>query len=122
MVQKDKRDRRPTPKFAQAGGGDGGGSEDEAPPDLGSGPSRAQREEKEKRLAAERYRKRHEAGETDEYKADMAKLAEVRKRREAASKNAADAAKAEEEVAAQVKALQLAQAEGEGAGGGGIEL
>ena len=44
--------------------------------------SRKEREEKEKEAAKEAYRKRHEAGLTEEYARDMAKLAEVRARRE----------------------------------------
>lgn len=43
--------------------------------------SRKEREEKEKLEAVERYRKKHEAGLTEEYRKDMAKLAEVKRRR-----------------------------------------
>ena len=65
--------------------------------DLGSGAdqkpmTRKEREEKEKAAKAAAYRKRHEAGLTEEYKHDMAKLAEVKARREvAAAKKAAEA-------------------------------
>jgi hypothetical protein len=65
--------------------------------DLGSGAdqqpmTRKEREEKEKAAKAAAYRKRHEAGLTEEYKRDMAKLAEVKARREAAAaKKAAEA-------------------------------
>lgn len=58
--------------------------------DLGSGPTppeqmtRKQREEAERAAKAAAYRRRHEMGLTEEYKRDMAKLNEVRKRREAA--------------------------------------
>lgn len=44
--------------------------------------TRKQREEAEKAAKAAAYRKRHEMGLTEEYKRDMAKLNEVRKRRE----------------------------------------
>ena len=57
--------------------------------------SRREREEKEKEEKAAAYRKRHEAGLTEEYKRDMAKLAEVKARREAAQAKA----KAEQEAA-----------------------
>lgn len=50
--------------------------------------TRKEREEADKARAAADYRKRHEAGLTEEYKRDMAKLAEVRKRREAAQQRA----------------------------------
>ncbi len=56
--------------------------------------TRKEREAAEKEAAAAAYRKRHEMGLTEEYKRDMEKLAEVRKRREAA------AAKMEAEKAA----------------------
>ena len=74
--------------------------------DLGSGAdqqpmTRKEREEKEKAAKAAAYRKRHEAGLTEEYKRDMAKLAEVKARREAA------AAK----KAAEAEATQLAEEE-----------
>lgn len=67
--------------------GEGGGG--------GGGETRKQREERQKAEAAAAYRKRHEAGLTEEYKRDMAKLAEVRKRREVAEARA----KAEKEQA-----------------------
>ena len=69
--------------------------------DLGSAEqqpmTRKEREEKEKAAKAAAYRKRHEAGLTEEYKRDMAKLAEVKARREAAA-----AKKAAEEEAAKL--------------------
>jgi len=58
--------------------------------DLGGGAvppeqmTRKQREEVEKAAKVAAYRKRHEMGLTEEYKRDMAKLNEVRKRRELA--------------------------------------
>lgn len=50
--------------------------------------SRKQREEAERAAKAAHYRKLHETGLTDEYKRDMEKLAEVKKRREVAAKRA----------------------------------
>jgi hypothetical protein len=50
--------------------------------------TRKEREEKEKEAKAAAYRKRHEAGLTEEYQRDMAKLAEVKARREAAKAKA----------------------------------
>jgi Casein kinase substrate phosphoprotein PP28/SAP domain len=68
------------------------------------------RKEREAREKAEQYRKRHEAGLTEEYRKDMEKLAEVRRRREeAAARKALDheaEALAEENRAA--KAAQFA--------------
>ena len=58
--------------------------------------TRKEREEKEREAKAAAYRKRHEAGLTEEYKRDMAKLAEVKARREAAKAKA----EAEKEAAA----------------------
>jgi hypothetical protein len=67
--------------------------------------TRKEREEKEKAEKAAAYRKRHEAGLTEEYKRDMAKLAEVKARREAA---AAKAAAEKESAAAAEQARKLA--------------
>jgi hypothetical protein len=50
--------------------------------------TRKQIEQADKERKAAEYRRRHELGLTDEYKRDMAKLAEVRKRREEAEKRA----------------------------------
>lgn len=50
--------------------------------------SRKERELAEKEKAKADYLRRHELGLTDEYKRDMAKLEEVRKRREAAAQRA----------------------------------
>lgn len=52
--------------------------------------TRKQREQAEKERKAAEYRRRHELGLTEEYKRDMAKLAEVRRRREEAAKKAAE--------------------------------
>jgi len=57
--------------------------------------TRREREEKEKEAKAAAYRKRHELGLTEEYKHDMAKLNEVKARREKAA-----AKKREEDEAA----------------------
>lgn len=73
--------------------------------------TRREREEKEKAAAAAAYRKRHEAGLTEEYKRDMAKLAEVRARREAAEAKA----KLEREAAEAAEAERKKQAEAVGA-------
>lgn len=56
------------------------------------------RKEREQREKAEAYRKRHEAGLTDEYKKDMERLTEVRRRREER------AAQKEQEKEAEVEA------------------
>jgi len=64
--------------------------------------TRKQREELEKAAAQRRYQELHKAGKTDEAKADLARLEEVKKRREeAAQKKAAQEAelKAKEEEA-----------------------
>jgi len=50
--------------------------------------TRKEREQADKERAAAEYRRRHELGLTEEYKRDMAKLAEVRARREAAKARA----------------------------------
>lgn len=75
--------------------------------------TRKQREEAEKAAKVAAYRKRHEMGLTEEYKRDMAKLAEVKKRREEAAAKAkaqADLEKSMEEdrqkQAAQAGALE----------------
>lgn len=69
--------------------------------------SRREREELEAKRKEAAYRKKHEAGETDEAKSDLARLAEVRKRREDAKKakeaQAADEASKAEEKKVEVK-------------------
>jgi len=62
--------------------------------------TRKQREEAERAAKAAAYRKRHEMGLTEEYKRDMSKLEEVKKRREVAKAKE----DAEKEVAAQMEA------------------
>jgi len=58
--------------------------------------TRKQREQADRERKAAEYRRRHELGLTDEYKRDMGKLAEVKRRREAAQKKAAEAKEAED--------------------------
>merc|ERR1711982_235697 len=81
------------------------------------GMSRKEREQAEKAAAAAAYRKKHEAGLTEEYKRDMEKLAEVRKRREEAEARN----KAEKEAADALEAERRKQAEAAGAFGGDDE-
>ncbi len=57
--------------------------------------TRKQREEADRARKAAEYRRRHELGLTEEYKRDMEKLAEVKRRREEAKKKA----EAEKEMA-----------------------
>ncbi|CAD7923966.1 unnamed protein product [Amoebophrya sp. A120] len=68
-------------------------NEDEA---FADGPSRKQREEIEKEKKRRAYEKLHREGKTDEAKADLARLAEIKKRREAAAKEREEKLKAEE--------------------------
>merc|ERR1711894_27062 len=58
------------------------GSESSSKPQL----SRREREEVEKQQAKERYQKMHMQGKTEEARADLARLALIRKQREEASK------------------------------------
>ena len=82
--------------------------------------TRREREEKEKEEKAAAYRKRHELGLTEEYKSDMAKLAEVKARRAAgeakvrAEKEAADQAEAERKKAFEAANAALSDDEDEG--------
>ncbi|KAL7547218.1 hypothetical protein ACHAWF_010541 [Thalassiosira exigua] len=77
--------------------------------------TRKEREEKEKEAKAAAYRKRHEAGLTEEYKRDMEKLAEVKARREAAAaKAAAEKEPAEQAEEARKKAVAEANAGADG--------
>jgi Casein kinase substrate phosphoprotein PP28./SAP domain. len=66
--------------------------------------TRKQREQADKERKAAEYRRRHELGLTEEYKRDMAKLAEVRKRREEAAKKSAEEKAAAEAFEAERKA------------------
>lgn len=80
--------------------------------------TRKEREEKEKEAKAAHYRKRHEAGLTEEYKTDMAKLAEVKARRAAAHAKGAgereEAEQAEKDRLAAVEAANAAMSDDEG--------
>ena len=115
----DRARRRAEAEEAEKGGGTeeieqgvegmnvGEGSELDGPAPM----TRKQREEAERERKAAEYRKRHEAGLTEEYKRDMAKLAEVKKRREAAAKKAA----AEKEETEKLEKERKALAEASGA-------
>jgi len=72
--------------------------------------TRKEREEAQKAAATAAYRRKHEMGQTEEYKRDMAKLEEVKKRREAKAAKAAEA-KAEQ-VALEEERKKLAEAAG----------
>ncbi|XP_028978830.2 pdgfa associated protein 1b isoform X3 [Esox lucius] len=61
--------------------------------------SRREREEIEKQKAKERYMKMHLAGKTDQAKADLARLAIVRKQREDAARKKEEERKAKEAAA-----------------------
>lgn len=77
-----------------------GGEPQKEEEEVGERPmTRKEREKADKERKAAEYRRRHELGLTDEYKRDMAKLAEVRARREASESRA----KMEEETS---KALE----------------
>ncbi|XP_060798094.1 pdgfa associated protein 1b [Neoarius graeffei] len=69
--------------------------------------SRREREEIEKQKAKERYMKMHLAGKTDQAKADLARLAIIRKQREEAARKKEEERKAKE-------AAQAAQAAAKG--------
>ncbi|KAF9354714.1 hypothetical protein BGX26_007454 [Mortierella sp. AD094] len=62
--------------------------------------SRKEREAAEKEAAKQRYWKLHQEGKTDEAKADMARLAVIRKQREEAAAKRLAEAKAKEDAAA----------------------
>ncbi|XP_071403370.1 pdgfa associated protein 1b [Centroberyx affinis] len=67
--------------------------------------SRREREEIEKQKAKERYMKMHLAGKTDQAKADLARLAIVKKQREEAAKKKEEEKKAKEAAAAAAKGI-----------------
>ncbi|KAK5856625.1 hypothetical protein PBY51_008208 [Eleginops maclovinus] len=67
--------------------------------------SRREREEIEKQKAKERYMKMHLAGKTDQAKADLARLAIIKKQREDAAKKKEAEKKAKEAVAAATKGI-----------------
>lgn len=72
--------------------------------------TRKQREELEKQAARRRYEELHKAGKTDEAKADLKRLEEVKKRREEAAKK-----RAEEQAAASATPQEDAKAVGKAA-------
>ncbi|XP_019961604.1 pdgfa associated protein 1b [Paralichthys olivaceus] len=67
--------------------------------------SRREREEIEKQKAKERYMKMHLAGKTDQAKADLARLAIIRKQREDAAKKKDEEKKAKEAAAAAARGI-----------------
>uniref|UniRef100_A0A3Q2PYU3 Pdgfa associated protein 1b n=1 Tax=Fundulus heteroclitus TaxID=8078 RepID=A0A3Q2PYU3_FUNHE len=67
--------------------------------------SRREREEIEKQKAKERYMKMHLAGKTDQAKADLARLAIIRKQREEAAKKKEEEKKAKEAAAAAARGV-----------------
>ncbi|XP_053708594.1 pdgfa associated protein 1b [Synchiropus splendidus] len=71
--------------------------------------SRREREEIEKQKAKERYMKLHLAGKTDQAKADLARLAIIRKQREEAAKKKEEEKKAKEAAAAAAMAARGVQ-------------
>lgn len=85
--------------------------------------TRKEREVAEKEAAAERYRQRHAAGLTEEYKKDMERLKEAKARRAEAQEKLDEKKRLEEEQAAenQKRAEKaLAKGKGKGDGKGGI--
>ncbi|CAD7974767.1 unnamed protein product [Amoebophrya sp. A25] len=70
---------------------------------MAEGPTRKQREEIEKERKKRAYEKLHKEGKTDEAKADLARLAEIKARRAAAAQEREDKKKEEE---AKVAALR----------------
>nr|XP_009683598.1 PREDICTED: 28 kDa heat- and acid-stable phosphoprotein [Struthio camelus australis] len=68
--------------------------------------SRREREEIEKQKAKERYMKMHLAGKTEQAKADLARLAIIRKQREEAARKKEEERKAKDEAAMAGKRLQ----------------
>lgn len=91
------------------GGGEGDETKKEGAGAPDNGPNEEEKIESRKEQAAreraENYRKRHEAGLTEEYKKDMAKLEEVRKRREqAAARKKAE--QEEEDLAEEERKMQ----------------
>ncbi|KAM4632004.1 28 kDa heat- and acid-stable phosphoprotein [Discoglossus pictus] len=68
--------------------------------------SRREREEIEKQKAKERYMKMHLAGKTDQAKADLARLAIIRKQREDAAKKKEEEKKSKDSTGPPAKGLQ----------------
>uniref|UniRef100_UPI0037E82693 pdgfa associated protein 1b n=1 Tax=Semicossyphus pulcher TaxID=241346 RepID=UPI0037E82693 len=67
--------------------------------------SRREREEIEKQKAKERYMKMHLAGKTDQAKADLARLAIIKKQREDAAKKKEEEKKAKDAAAAAARGI-----------------
>ncbi|KAM9346084.1 pdgfa associated protein 1b isoform 1-T1 [Symphorus nematophorus] len=67
--------------------------------------SRREREEIEKQKAKDRYMKMHLAGKTDQAKADLARLAIIRKQREEAARKKEEEKKAKDAAAAAAKGM-----------------
>ncbi|XP_040296995.1 28 kDa heat- and acid-stable phosphoprotein [Bufo bufo] len=68
--------------------------------------SRREREEIEKQKAKERYMKMHLAGKTDQAKADLARLAIIRKQREDAAKKKEEEKKVKDVTGSAAKGMQ----------------
>ncbi|KAF7243007.1 28 kDa heat- and acid-stable phosphoprotein [Varanus komodoensis] len=68
--------------------------------------SRREREEIEKQKAKERYMKMHLAGKTEQAKADLARLAIIRKQREEAARKKEEERRAKDEASSAGKRLQ----------------
>ncbi|XP_030066900.1 28 kDa heat- and acid-stable phosphoprotein isoform X2 [Microcaecilia unicolor] len=68
--------------------------------------SRREREEIEKQKAKERYMKMHLAGKTEQAKADLARLAIIRKQREEAAKKKEEERKVKDAAAVPAKGMQ----------------
>lgn len=78
--------------------------------DIGAGAkqqlSRREREELEKQRAKAHYQKLHAAGKTEEARADLARLAIIKKQREEAAKKREEEKKAKEEAMAKAKSAK----------------
>ena len=72
--------------------------------------SRREREELEKQRSKEDYERRHKEGKTDEFKKDMERLQQAKKRREEEEAKRASVAKANEEAQSRAKASTAAGA------------
>ena len=70
--------------------------------------SRREREELEKQRSKEDYERRHKEGKTDEFKKDMERLQQAKKRREEEEAKRASVAKANEEAQSRAKASTAA--------------
>merc|ERR1712014_23875 len=96
----DSPDDAPAKPAKKSGGGEESGNPNTGTRHIDKGGielTRKQREEIEKQAARRRYEELHKAGKTDEAKADLARLEEVKKRREEAAKKKADEAAAMKE-------------------------